>query len=98
MPGSIHNGGVRNIRQNFLRSLNSHNVRRHMKRSQINYGTECIKNFRRNQYGFCKFFATVKNAVTNCPNNAHIAYNADFRICNFLDDKFNRFFMSRTRT
>ncbi len=97
VPCRIHDCNVRNVRKNFLRCFNTHDVCRHVERSETDYRTESVENFRSNFYRFCEFVSAMEYAVTNSTDNAHVRNNAVIFVSNGFKNELDCFFVSRAR-
>jgi len=98
VPGCIHDGAVRNLRQHFLRGFDTHDICRIVQRPQILYFAERIEHGRRDDDGLCEFFTAVEYAMTDRSDSAHVFDDADFFVGDFFHDKFDRFFVCRAGT
>jgi len=80
MPRGVHNRAMRHIGQNLLRRFDTHDIRGVVKRPQIfNFvkGGHCRVVY---DNALCKFHSAVQNAVSDCLDYRHIAYNARFLV------------------
>ena len=97
VPCCIHDCWVRNIWHYLLSSFNTHDVSRHVERSQVYYLAEAFQNLWSDKNRLCELFATMKYAVTNSSNFFHRFDYTNLRVSDFFNDKFDCFFVSWTR-